>query len=98
MNVTDTFVRYLMNKQNKISDSVVQKAKECRFDYMSVVTAGAGRSYSHWEKLLKNIPEGKSALYGCDMKTDSKTAALINGFNAHCLELDSFGCGNYFCC
>lgn len=88
MNVTDTFVRYLMNKQNKISDSVVQKAKECRFDYMSVVTAGAGRSYSHWEKLLKNIPEGKSALYGCDMKTDSKTAALINGFNAHCLELD----------
>ncbi len=88
MNVTDTFVRYLIEKQNKIQESIIQKAKECRFDYLSVVTAGAKRSSQHWERFLKNAPAGKSVLYGYDIKTDSKTAALINGFNAHCLELD----------
>lgn len=88
MNVTDAFVSYLYDKLGTISENIICKAKECRFDYMAVVTAGALKSSKHWESFVKKIPHGKSAVYGYDIKTDPKTAALINGFNAHSIELD----------
>ena len=37
---------------------------------------------------LSFCPDGNAKLFGYDKATDSKTAALINGFNAHSLELD----------
>ena len=88
MGITDAFAEYLQNKQDDIKNKQIDKAKECKLDYMSVVTAGAQKSKSKWGVLLQHIPRGNAPVYGLDITTDSKTAALINGFNAHCLELD----------
>jgi 2-methylcitrate dehydratase PrpD len=88
INATDSFVKYLFDKEKKIYEPIIEKAKECKLDYMAVVTAGARKSKDKWQTFLNTAPKGNAALYGYDITTDSRTAALINGFNAHCLELD----------
>jgi 2-methylcitrate dehydratase PrpD len=88
MNVTEAFIRYLQNKKESIHSQIITKAEECKIDYKAVVTAGARKSIEKWSQVLDHTPKGNSQLYGYGKTTDAKTAALINGFNAHCLELD----------
>lgn len=88
MNMTDDFIRYLFDKSERIGSGQIQKAKECYSDYHAVVEAGAKKSAGKWHDLLQHLPQGNAPLFGYRNTTDSKTAALINGFNAHCLELD----------
>ena len=87
-NVTQNLVDYLFAKAELITDEIISKAEACREDYMAVVTAGAVKNRSHWEQLLARTPDGTVELIGYEKKVDSKTATLINGFNAHALELD----------
>ncbi len=87
-NVTECLVDYLFDKAATITDEIRAKAEDCREDYLAVAAAGAVKNRSHWERLLACIPDGKAELIGYAKKVDSKTAALINGFNAHALELD----------
>lgn len=86
--LTQQFADYLFSKKSKITDPVLRKAEACLKDYMSVTKAGAAKNRKRWEALLRGRESGNAALIGYDEKTDSKTAALINGFNAHTLELD----------
>lgn len=87
-NVTDLFVDYLFSKYDNITDKIINKSISCKKDYMAVACAGAKKNQMHWNKFLQNAPSGKAVLFGYDTTTDGKTAALINGFNAHSLELD----------
>ena len=87
-NITHCLTDYLFDKTAAITDDIIKKAEACRQDYLAVTSAGAVKNRSRWEELLKRTPEGTAELIGYDRKADSKTAALINGFNAHALELD----------
>ena len=88
INVTQHFVDYLFDKAANISKEIKTKAEVCRKDYLAVAAAGALKNKARWAMMLNHIPDGTAELIGYDRKTDSKTAALINGFNAHSLELD----------
>ena len=87
-NVTQLFADYLFDKASSINDNIIKKAEACWQDYLAVATAGAAKNRNHWEKMLERTLVGSSELIGYERFVDSKTAALINGFNAHALELD----------
>lgn len=87
-NVTQGFANYLFGKSGQITASLRGRADACRQDYLAVTAAGAAKNKRRWETLLARTSSGPAELIGYSRKTDSKTAALINGFNAHTLELD----------
>lgn len=87
-NVICDLVDYLFEKEQQITDKIKQKADICRRDYLAVTSAGEVKNRTHWDRFLLHIPSGNAEIIGCDKKVDSKTASLINGFNAHALELD----------
>lgn len=87
-NITELFVNYLFSKSENITSEIINKSKSCKKDYMAVAFAGAKKNKKHWQKMVQKMPIGNAALFGYEIKTDGKTAALINGFNAHSLELD----------
>ena len=82
------FLDYLRKKSTQINDEIIEKAKDCLFDYLAVTQAGAAANRERWSGFLKHIPKGNTPLQGLSVTTDSKTACLVNGFNAHSLELD----------
>ena len=87
-NVTQSLVDYLFSKAETITDDIRKRAEACKEDYIAVAAAGAVKNRERWRQLLDRLPDGNAELIGYDKKVDSKTAALINGFNAHALELD----------
>lgn len=87
-NMMDAFAASLLHKADRIGPAILQKAAACRADYMAVVAAGARKNRGKWEPFLARCPAGAAPLFGYDRTTDGKTAALVNGFNAHSLELD----------
>ena len=88
VNLINDFVEYLFRKAEQITPAVRQKALSCREDYCAVVSAGARKNAERWQPVLHRCPVGNARLFGYDRMADGRTAALINGFNAHCLELD----------
>lgn len=86
--LTDAFVKYLFQKREMIGQAQLSRAEACLKDYLAVAVAGARKNQDKWQAMLADCPAGKVELLGYDRKTDGKTAALINGFNAHSLELD----------
>ncbi len=87
-NATDHFIEYLIQKQTAVTPSVLSKAKACLADYIAVTEAGAHAMKDAWETFLHHAEPGKAPLIGYGIKTDARTACLVNGYNAHCLELD----------
>lgn len=87
-NITEQFVEYLIRKHRGISDDVRKQAYNCKLDYEANVLAGAKKNKDKWNSVLSGLPRGKVQIYGYDLYTDGKTAAMINGFNAHSLEMD----------
>ena len=87
-NLTAAFAAYLLNKAEQITVQQRKQASSCILDYLAVAEAGAKMNHTRWEPFLIHAPQGEAPLLGLDRKTDGKTAALINGFNAHSLELD----------
>lgn len=87
-NTTDRFIEYLIQKQTDVTPSVLGKAKACLADYIAVTEAGAHAMKSAWDDFLLHAEPGRTPLIGYGMKTDARTACLVNGYNAHCLELD----------
>lgn len=87
-NLTQAFADYLFSKASEIPETIRARADACLQDYLAVTAAGAKKNRPHWEWILDRLPKGEAELIGYPEKTDSRTAALINGFNAHSLELD----------
>lgn len=88
MGQTRIFIEYLMDKAQSIPDIVYEKARDCLCDYLAVAEAGAYANKERWMNYLEHTGSGVAPVIGYGITTDCKTAALINGFNAHCLELD----------
>lgn len=82
------FLNYLRKKSTQIDTAVLEKAKDCLFDTLVVTEAGAAAHRERWSEFCRRIPNGTVPLIGLDRTTDGKTACLVNGFNAHTLELD----------
>ena len=87
-NITEAFADYLFDKAGRIPGPILERAEACLQDTLSVTLAGAAKNRKRWEPLLQRLPRGTAELVGYPETTDGKTAALINGFNAHALELD----------
>lgn len=87
-NVTDELVAYLFDRAASITDGIRARAEACRQDYLAVAEAGASKNRRQWERILSGLSGGPAELIGYGRRTDNRTAALINGFNAHALELD----------
>lgn len=86
--ITERFADYLFRKSEEITEKIIKKSEACREDYHSVTEAGAYKNKAKWANMLSHVPNGNAELIGYDRNADSKTAALVNGFNAHSLELD----------
>ncbi|MBP5672834.1 MAG: MmgE/PrpD family protein [Victivallales bacterium] len=87
-NATDRFIEYLFQKHAAMTPSVVGKARACLADYIAVTEAGSKTAKELWGDFLERLQPGRTPLLGCRLKTDARTACLVNGYNAHCLELD----------
>ena len=87
-NLTERFAAYLSGKAEGITAGILERAEACRQDYLAVAAAGARKNRRKWAVFLQSAPEGTARLIGYDACTDPGTAALVNGFNAHSLELD----------
>lgn len=88
MGQATAFIDYLIDKAKFIPDAVLEKAKDCLCDYLAVTAAGAEANRARWSEYLRRAGDGRASVIGFDCRTDGLTAALINGFNAHSLELD----------
>lgn len=87
-NITDKFIDYLFLKASYISDTIKSKAENCYQDYMAVALAGAKKNEQCWIDVMARCSVGKASVLGYEKTIDGRTAAFINGFNAHSLELD----------
>lgn len=83
-NLTDEFIAYLKKKEKRITEAIAYRARLSWLDYVGVTYAGA---YANRD-IFKEKYSGECTLIGLDTKADMKTAALINAFNAHTVELD----------
>ncbi|MGN0182433.1 MAG: MmgE/PrpD family protein [Candidatus Ornithomonoglobus sp.] len=87
-NLTDELIYYLEEKKLYITEAVKDRAKQCLLDYVGVAYAGAKVNRNIFIQELPGAESGKCSVLGYKAKTDMKTAAFINGFNAHTVELD----------
>ena len=89
-NLTDIFIDGLVAKSQAIPEKVIQQAKKCLLDYMGVVVGGARFILEHYPDFFKTlvIEKGDCSVFGTEYKTTESKAALLNGYNAHVLELD----------
>lgn len=86
--VSIDFLMSLSDKSRKITEDTLERAKDCLCDYLGVTEAGAMQNADRWEVFCEHAPLGDVPVIGMDVKIDGKTACLINGYNAHSLELD----------
>ena len=90
MNITDSFIKGLIEQSFDFSPRVVEQAKKSLLDYLGVALGGARylkeKHPELFEELLKD--QGNSFVFGKTEKTTVTNAALLNGFCAHVLELD----------
>ena len=87
-NATNHFIEYLFQKHKSITPAVISKAQACLADYVAVTGGGAHAMKGAWADFLLHAESGRAPLIGYGKKTDARTACLVNGYNAHCLELD----------
>lgn len=89
MNITDQFIEYLFDKKQRISLDVLEAARKCLIDYLGVTYAGAFASKAALNKYINYVKsEGGIKCIGIPVYCGINTAAFINGYNAHILELD----------
>lgn len=90
-NITDVFIENLKVFQSDCFPvRTINTAKMCMLDYLGCTLAGA-RSYGNQVKSFsKGFPEEGtcSLIGGFGQRVTIQTAALLNGINAHAIELD----------
>ena len=84
------FISDLMSLHAKIDAVEIDKARNCLLDFLGVSLAGAGDTNSRSGALRGILATSgyQSNVNGHTPKTDLFAAALLNGINAHTLELD----------
>jgi len=84
VNITESFIDYLYDCETRIDDKHKEKARDCLLDYLGVAYAGAKENGDIGIK----AGDGMCSVLGSRQKTDALTAAFVNGYNAHTVELD----------
>lgn len=82
--------RVLQLKDCPLSDEDYHYAKRAILDYCGVVLAGAAAAAGKTGTIIRTLSPagGTVSVFGMQTKTDMLTAALVNGVNAHMIELD----------
>lgn len=90
MNVTEQLIKYLFEKSKRsFPENVIEQAKRCLLDYIGVAYAGAAENPEKLRRYTERISAGGDCcILGTGKKADASTAAFVNGFNAHIMELD----------
>lgn len=88
-NETEQFITAISSIQ--IEEACYEKAKDSLIDYIGVTLAGLREIRGCYNNELAS--NGSVPILGTNIKTDVYSAALINGINAHAVELDD---GNRF--
>lgn len=89
MNITDQFIAYLFDKKKHIPSEVLETARKCLIDYLGVTYAGAVTSETTLKEYVNHMKhEDGIGCIGIPVHCGLNTAAFINGYNAHILELD----------
>ena len=89
--MTNRFIKHIYNiKKDDIPKEVYLQSKSCLIDYLAVTISGA---CSFSEKALNYIQSvgyssEESTVIGMNCRSNMQTSALINGMNAHVIELD----------
>ena len=89
--MTNQFIQYIRSiTKEYIKDEAYYQACRCLIDYLSVTIPGSKVLSSKTVDYIQSYGYGCmcSTVIGLDRKTDVQTAALINGMNAHVIELD----------
>ncbi len=86
MNITDEFIDYLIDCNDRITNKDLEKAKYCLLDYLGVTYAGASVNSEVLSEM--DFETGECDIIGTNIKTDTATAAFVNGYNAHTVEMD----------
>lgn len=89
-NISQRFVNKLYRMSGEtFPRKVTEKARECFCDYLFVTFAGS-KMYKEIQKrfLEENRVTGSCRVIGQAKQADVCTAAMLNAFNAHVLELD----------
>lgn len=86
MTVTEKFIAYLYACNDKLPPRVLEIAKSCLIDYLGAAYAGSVEN----GRILPAMGDasGKCSVFGTGKKADVLTAAFLNGYSAHLLELD----------
>lgn len=89
-NITDLFIHEILEISKKeIPTHIKHQVKRCTLDYLGVTYAGATTQKEKLNAFLKSCSSnGRCSVIGFNKKTDLYTAAFINGFSAHTVELD----------
>lgn len=92
INVTDKFVDYLAKiSQKTLSKELSHEAVRCIVDYLGVLYAGKKLMGKQAEDLVNQfttINECGSQVIGFDKRTSPESAAFLNGYISHAVELD----------
>lgn len=88
-NATDELIEYLLEKtENELPKHIIAKAKECLLDYIGVAYAGAHQTKQRFSSYLNHLSPGSSNVIGSTQRADMLSAAFLNAFNAHVMEMD----------
>lgn len=89
-NITDKFLRNveLISNSAQISLSFM-KAQKCFLDYLGVTLGGSSMLFRKEQVILGDLKaQGECRIIGSSHKCVPSVAVLINGINAHVIELD----------
>ena len=72
-----------------LPEDIIEEVKKCLIDYMGCTYMGASLLFEENSKVLDlSSHAGSCSVLGMDRKTDVYTAGMLNGFDAHVMELD----------
>ncbi len=89
MNITDKFLSVLKKTADiELSDSLIHQVERCLLDYSGVIYAGRKQLGNKLECFEELASDGCCSVIAANKKADLISAAMLNGFAAHIIELD----------
>lgn len=91
MNITDSFLHYLIEFSNKdFGVEVMHHAQKCYLDYLGCAVLGSKQNEDKINALVEDglFSIGNCSVLGLSTNLSFRDAGFVNGFNAHCMELD----------
>ena len=89
MSLTDSFLSHVLNIKDYVTDNTWMHVRSCFLDYLGVALAGSVIMSVKERELLQSQASPKGChILGTSIMVSTTTAALLNGINAHVIELD----------